>query len=84
MLQFLLLIIPILIYIILAAVLVFHLKKYSLAGDVTKKMTKIFLTVSAILIVAAIFAFFSIDWKNFEIEELFQNFFFEPAPYNYY
>ena len=84
MLHLFLLIIPLIIYIILATALIFHLKKYSLVGDITKKMTKIFLSVSIILIAAIIFAFFSIDWENFKIEELFQNFFYETNQYNYY
>lgn len=82
MLHFLLLIIPLLIYIILAVALIFHLKKYGLSGDATKKMSEVFMAVSIILIISAIFMFFSVDWEEFDIAELLQGFIFRP--YEYY
>ncbi len=82
MFYFLLLIIPLLIYIILATALTFHLKKYGLSGDATKRMSKVFIAVSIILIILTIFMFFSIDWEEFEINELLQDFIFRP--YEYY
>ena len=68
------LIIPLGIFLLVAIVIVFHLKNYRLEGDWSDKALKIFLTVSAAMILFIILTFFSIDWNTLDPSEFFENF----------
>ena len=67
------LIIPLGIFFLVAIVIVFHLKNYRLEGDWSDKALKIFLTVSAAMILFIILTFFSIDWDALSPGDFFEN-----------
>ncbi len=67
------LIIPLGIFFLLAVVIVFHLKNYRLEGDFSVKALEIFLAVSAVMVLAIIFTFFSIDWNALSPSDFFEN-----------
>lgn len=54
----------ILIYLAVSAALVFHLKKYSIKGDKTKKMTWIFIGISIIFILGLLFILMGTPWET--------------------
>lgn len=56
--------IAILIYLAVSAALVFHLKKYSIKGDNTKKMIWIFIGVSVIFVLGLLFIFLGTPWET--------------------
>ncbi len=62
---YLILLIPLLIFTPIAAVIVYHLKKYGLEGDYSKKLATIFILVSLALIILAVAAYLRIDWAKF-------------------
>lgn len=70
MIYLLILIIPLLIYAVLAAAILFHLKRYGIAGDFTKKLIIGFLIISAVLIIFTAWAFFSIPWNELNLSEM--------------
>lgn len=73
MLHILFLIIPILIYIALSTAILFHLKRYAIAGDLTQKIVKLFIAVSIILTIFTAWEFFNIPWNELNLAEMIQN-----------
>lgn len=63
---FLILLIPLLIFLPISAAIVYHLRKYGLEGDSSKKLANIFIIVSLAIIIMAIIAYLRIDWAKFD------------------
>lgn len=63
---FLILLIPLLIFLPIGAAIVYHLRKYGLEGDSSKKLANIFIIVSLAIIILAIVAYLRIDWAKFD------------------
>jgi len=68
------LIIPLGVFFLIAVMIVFHLKNYRIEGDWSDKALKIFLVISAAMILFIILVFFSIDWNALSPEDFFENF----------
>ena len=68
------LIIPLGVFFLVAAMIVFHLKNYRIEGDWSDEALKIFLTISTAMILLIIFIFFSIDWNMLSSSDFFENF----------
>ncbi len=68
------LIIPLGVFFLIAVMIVFHLKNYRIEGDWSDKALKIFLAISAAMILFIILVFFSIDWNALSPEDFFENF----------
>lgn len=64
--------IPIGIYVVLSALVMFHLKKYGIPGDFTRQIIILFFIVSTILIFFTTWNFFSIPWDELDLSELVQ------------
>jgi hypothetical protein len=75
MLYILLLIIPILIYAILSFTILFHLKKYGIAGDVTRQINILFFIISFFLISMTVWTYFGVPWDQLDLAGMVQNFF---------
>ncbi len=73
MLYVLLLIIPLLFYAALSVTILFHLKKYGIAGDFSRQIIILFFIVSVILILFTAWGFFSIPWDELNLIEMIQN-----------
>lgn len=54
----------ILFYLAVSAALVFHLKKYGVKGDKTRKMTWIFVGISIIFVLGLLFIFMGTPWEQ--------------------
>lgn len=63
---FLILLIPLLIFLPIGTAIVYHLRKYGLAGDSSKKLANIFIIVSLAIIILAVIAYLRIDWAKFD------------------
>lgn len=63
---FLILLVPLLLFLPTAAAIVYHLKKYGLEGDKSNIMTTVFVLVSLALIILAIAAYLKVDWAQFD------------------
>lgn len=72
-LYFLFLVIPVLVYIVLSALVLFHLKKYGIAGDFTRQIIILFFIVSAVLLFSATWNFFNIPWDELDLSAFIQN-----------
>lgn len=72
MLYLLILIIPLMFYAALSAFILFHLKRYGIAGDLTKKLTAGFIAASLVLFIFSVWSFFNIPWKELNLEEIIQ------------
>lgn len=68
-----LLILPLLFYAALSATILFHLKKYGIAGDFTRQIIILFFIVSIVLIFYTVWSFFSISWDQLNLTEIIQN-----------
>lgn len=73
MLYVFILIIPLLVYAVFSALILFHLKKYGIIGDFTKQIIILFFIVSIVLIFFTIISFSSIEWNELNLEDIFQN-----------
>lgn len=69
----LILIIPLLIYAALSASVLFHLKRYAIAGDLTRKIAKLFIAVSVILTIFTAWSFFNVPWGELNLTDMIQN-----------
>jgi len=69
----LILIIPLLFYSILSASIIFHLKKYGIAGDLTQKITLSFFIISVALIFFTTWSFFNVPWDNLNLSDIIRN-----------
>lgn len=65
-------IIPLGIFFLLGNIIIFHLKKYGIKGDATKKAALFFRAVLILMSVLIIFIFLSIDWNNVSIEDFIE------------
>lgn len=74
MLYILILIIPFVAYAALAAALLFHLKRYNIDANSTKKISALFISVSTALAIFATIAFFNVPWDKLDINEILGNF----------
>lgn len=72
MLYILILAIPLLIYVTLSALVLFHLKKYGIEGDFTRQIIILFFIVSIFLLFMTTWSFFSIPWDELKLAELIQ------------
>lgn len=54
----------IIIYLFTAAAIVYHLKKYGVEGDMTPKMTWLFIGVSITFIIGLIVLFWTTPWEQ--------------------
>lgn len=75
MLYILILILPLLFYILFAASILFHLKKYAMKGDATPKIAAAFALASLVLIAFTITAYLQIPWDDLDISGELQNLF---------
>ena len=75
MLYILLLIVPILIYVVLSVTILFHLKKYGIAGDVTRQINILFFIISFVLISVTVWTYFSVPWDQLDLTGMVQNIF---------
>ncbi len=73
MLYVIILIIPLLIYTALSAFILFHLKRYGIAGDLTQKIIILFFIVSAALIFFTVWSFFNVPWNELNLTDMIQN-----------
>jgi predicted membrane channel-forming protein YqfA (hemolysin III family) len=71
-LYLLILFIPVLIYVTLSALVLFHLKKYGIAGDFTRQIIILFFIVSVFLLFMTTWSFFSVPWDDLNLTELIQ------------
>lgn len=67
------LIIPLLIYAVLSVSVLFHLKRYAIAGDFTQKIAKLFIAVSVILTIFTAWSFFNVPWGELNLTDMIQN-----------
>lgn len=82
MLYIFILIIPLLFYAALSALIVFHLKRYGIAGDFTQKIIIFFFVVSIVLIFFTVGSFLNIPWDQLNLGEMIQNT-FNNSPFFY-
>lgn len=54
-----------LVFLLLSAVIVFHLNRYAVSGDQTRLARRIFWTGNALFFAASLFTFLRIHWENF-------------------
>ncbi|MFH1049031.1 MAG: hypothetical protein V1732_05210 [Patescibacteria group bacterium] len=73
MLYVIILILPLLIYAVLSAIILFHLKKYGIAGDFTRQIIILFFMVSVILIFFTALSFFNIPWDELNLADMLQD-----------
>lgn len=73
MFYILILIIPLLIYAALSASILFHLKRYGIAGDFTKKIIALFFAVSILLILFTAWSFLNVPWDKLKLTAMIQN-----------
>lgn len=76
MLYILLLLTPLFFYAVFAMAILYHLKKYTLAGDLLiPKLRTAFIVASLSLMFFAAIAFFNIPWEEINFNEIIQNMF---------
>lgn len=69
----LLLIIPLLIYATLSTAIIYHLKKYGIAGDLTQKLIIWFFVISIVLIFLTTWSFFNVPWNEINLSGMIPN-----------
>ncbi len=68
MIYIFILLLPLLLYAVFARIIIFHLKRYSINENTTKKITAAFVIVSLILSILTSLAFFAIPRDNIKLD----------------